>query len=101
MSEAPSDSFETGTIVGHRYRVLGYLGDRGFGQIYEAQDSAMERRVTLMRLNREFARPEARDSFFDTRSTAAVDDPRIVDICDYGEDVDGRLFMVMPWVEEA
>ena len=101
MSEAPSDSFETGTMVAHRYRVRSYLGDRGFGQVYEAQDSAMVQRVALMRLNREFSRPKARESFFDTRSTATVDDPRIVDLCDYGEDVDGRLFLVMPWVEGA
>lgn len=101
MRDAPGDLFEADSMVAHRYRVIGYRGDRGFGQVYEAQDSAMQRRVALMRLRREFSQPQTRDSFYETRSTAAVEDPRIVDLSDYGEDVDGRLFLVMPWLDDA
>ena len=32
---------------------------------------------------------------------AAVENPGIVDITDYGEDLDGRLFLVMPWIDES
>ncbi|HVH97185.1 MAG TPA: serine/threonine-protein kinase [Enhygromyxa sp.] len=101
MRDAPGDLFEADSMVAHRYRVIGYRGDRGFGQVYEAHDSAMNRRVGLMRLRREFSQPDTRDSFYETRSTAAVEDPRIVDLSDYGEDVDGRLFLVMPWIDRA
>ncbi len=101
MCDATGDLFETNSVVAHRYRVIGYRGDRGFGQVYEAHDSAMDQRVALIRLSREFSRPDTRESFYETRSTAAVEDPRIVDLCDYGEDVDGRLFLVTPWVEQA
>jgi serine/threonine protein kinase len=101
MGDAPGDLFEANSMVAHRYRVIAYRGDRGFGQVYEAHDSAMDRRVGLMRLRREFSQPDTRDSFYETRSTAAVEDPRIVDLSDYGEDVDGRLFLVMPWVDDA
>jgi serine/threonine protein kinase len=101
MRDAPGDVFEANSMVAHRYRVIAYRGDRGFGQVYEADDVAMDRRVALMRLRREFSRPDTRESFFETRSTAAVGDPRIVDLSDYGEDVDGRLFLVMPWIEDA
>lgn len=101
MRDAPGDLFEADSMVAHRYRIIGYRGDRGFGQLYEAHDCAMKRRVSLMRLRREFSQPQTRESFYETRSTAAVEDPRIVDLCDYGEDLDGRLFLVMPWVEHA
>src|SRR5688572_6241212 len=101
MRDAPGDVFEANSMVAHRYRVIAYRGDRGFGQVYEAEDVAMDRRVALMRLRREFSRPDTRESFFETRSTAAVGDPRIVDLSDYGEDIDGRLFLVMPWIEDA
>jgi serine/threonine protein kinase len=101
MRDAPGDVFEADSTVAHRYRVIAYRGDRGFGQVYEAEDTAMDRRVALMRLRREFSRPDTRESFYETRSTAAVGDPRIVDLSDYGEDLDGRLFLVMPWIEDA
>lgn len=96
--DAEGDRFDANTIVAHRYRVLAYCGDRGFGQVYEAEDTAMEARVALMRLDREFSRPEVRERFYDTRSAAQVGHDKVVDLADYGEDVDGRLFMVMPWV---
>src|SRR5690606_23448531 len=101
MRDGPGDLFEANSVVAHRYRVIAFRGDRGFGQVYEAHDTAMERQVALMRLRREFSRPQTRESFYETRSTAAVEDPRIVALCDYGEDVDGRLFLVMPWVPKA
>ncbi|KIG11990.1 putative serine/threonine-protein kinase pknL [Enhygromyxa salina] len=101
MSDAPRDHLQPNTVVAHRYRVVGYLGDRGFGQVYEAHDSAMDARVCVMRLDREFSHPRVRESFFETRSTAQVEDPRVVDFIDYGEDLDGRLFLVTPWVDDA
>ncbi|WP_181197527.1 serine/threonine protein kinase, partial [Enhygromyxa salina] len=101
MSDLPGDVLEADTVVSHRYRVYGYRGDRGFGQLYEAEDTAMGGRVSLMRLGREFSHPRVRESFFETRATAQVEDPRVVDLIDYGEDFDGRLFLAMPWIEDA
>ena len=101
MHDGSGDLLQVDTVVGHRYRVIRHVGDRGFGQVYVADDSAMDMQVALMRLDRAFAHPRVRESFFETRSTAAVNDPRIVDLSDYGEDLDGRLFLVMPWVEGA
>ncbi|WP_181234057.1 serine/threonine-protein kinase, partial [Enhygromyxa salina] len=97
----PLDHLQPDTVVAHRYRVVGYRGDRGFGQVYEAHDSAMEARVCVMRLDREFSHPRVRESFFETRSTAQVEDSRVVDFIDYGEDLDGRLFLITPWVDDA
>jgi hypothetical protein len=102
MSDATADLLQTNTVVAHRYRVIGHRGDRGFGQVYESEDLATSRRVSLMRLDRKFDHPRVRESFFETRSTAQVKDKRIVDLIDYGEDdIDGRLFVVMPWIEDA
>ena len=101
VMNGPGDRLEANTVVAHRYRVIRYLGDRGFGQIYQAEDTATETDVVVMRLDREFSHPRVRESFFETRGDAQVQDPRVVDLTDYGEDLDGRLFLVMPWVEDA
>jgi hypothetical protein len=101
MSDA-KDLLQTNTVVAHRYRVIGHRGDRGFGQVYETEDLATSATVSLMRLDRKFDHPRVRESFFETRSTAQVKDKRIVDLIDYGEDdIDGRLFVVMPWIVDA
>jgi hypothetical protein len=97
----PKDLLQIDSVVAHRYRVIDHRGDRGFGQVYEAEDSAMDARVSLMRLDRKFDHPRVRESFFETRSTAQVNDSRVVDLIDYGEDLDGRLFLVMPWIDDA
>ncbi len=95
------DRLDRETIVAHRYRILRYAGSRGFGQVYQAEDSATEAAVSLMRLDREFSRPGVRDRFFATRGSAQIEHPSAVDLTDYGEDLDGRLFLVMPWIEQA
>lgn len=95
------DRLDRETIVAHRYRILRYAGSRGFGQVYQAEDSATEAAVSLMRLDREFSRAGVRDRFFATRGSAQIEHPSAVDLTDYGEDLDGRLFLVMPWIEQA
>lgn len=95
------DRLDSETIVAHRYRILRYAGSRGFGQVYQAEDSATDCAVSLMRLDREFSRPGVRDRFFATRGSAQIEHPGAVDLTDYGEDLDGRLFLVMPWIEQA
>ncbi|MCA9695917.1 MAG: serine/threonine protein kinase, partial [Myxococcales bacterium] len=98
---AKGDVFEPETIIAHRYRVVRMAGERVFGQVYQAEDTAMEEQVSLMRLHRGFSREAARERFFETRAAARIEHPRVVDLLDYGEDVDGRLFLVMPWLEEV
>lgn len=95
------DRLDRETIVAHRYRILRYAGSRGFGQVYQAEDSATEAAVSLMRLDREFSRAGVRDRFFATRGSAQIEHPSAVDLTDYGEDLDGRLFLVMPWIAQA
>jgi serine/threonine protein kinase len=95
------DRLDSETIVAHRYRIVRFAGNRGFGQVYQAEDSATDATVSVMRLDREFSRPAVRDRFFATRGSAQIEHPGAVDLSDYGEDLDGRLFLVMPWIVEA
>ena len=100
-SSESEDRLDRDTIVAHRYRIVRFAGSRGFGQVYQAEDGATDARVSLMRLDREFSRPEVRDRFFATRGSAQIEHRGAVDLTDYGEDLDGRLFLVMPWLEQA
>lgn len=95
------DRLDRDTIIAHRYRVVSFAGNRGFGQVYQAKDDAANVTVSLMRLDREFSRPDVRERFFATRGSAQIEHAGAVDLTDYGEDLDGRLFLVMPWIERA
>ena len=83
-----------------RYRILSPLGAGGMGEVFLAEDTSLQRRVAVKllpaavesdRLARERFRREA-------LSAAALDHPFICKIHEIGE-ADGRLFIVMEYVE--
>jgi WD40 repeat protein/tRNA A-37 threonylcarbamoyl transferase component Bud32 len=85
-----------GTQIG-RYRVLALLGRGGMGQVYEAQDLALGRRVAI-KLIRDGAvdRAMVRARFLREQAiTASLEHPGIVAVYDTGTTPNGELFYVM------
>ena len=88
-----------GTVLGH-FRIESQIGSGGMGQVYLAHDLRLDRRVALKFIHPELAAdPEARRRFErEARALAALDHPNIGAV--YGvEEADGRLFMVLAWIE--
>jgi TolB-like protein/Tfp pilus assembly protein PilF len=88
-----------GTIVGH-FRVESPLGAGGMGEVYRAHDLKLDRTVALKFIHPALASdPEARTRFErEARSLAALDHPSVGAV--YGvEEADGRLFMVLAYIE--
>jgi tetratricopeptide (TPR) repeat protein/predicted Ser/Thr protein kinase len=86
--------------LGDRYRILSPLGAGGMGEVFLAEDSRLERRVAVKvlpassaedRVARERLRREA-------LAAASLDHPFICKVHEIGDD-DGRMFIVMEYVE--
>lgn len=88
-------ALEDGTPFG-RYRLLDLLGRGGMGEVWRAYDMVTERIVALKVLPTQYADDATFQERFrrEAKSAAALDEPHIVPIYDFGE-IDGRLFVTM------
>jgi hypothetical protein len=101
--ESEESELEPGEVVACRYRVETHYRTHPLGELYCCWDQSqdVETSVLLQRLRREFALPSVQDRLFETRGSASLESPVIADILDYGEDIDGRPFLVTPWSDDA
>ena len=84
------------------YRIVGQIGRGGMGEVFEAYDTRLDRRVAIKLLPREWSQePEAKERFRrEARAASTLDHPNICTVYDLGEtDGDGqtgpRLFIVL------
>ncbi len=88
-----------GSRVGH-FEVVAKLGEGGMGEVYEAADTELDRRVAIKVLPEEMAAdPERLERFRrEAKAIAALNHPNIVTI--HGvEEAEGRRFLIMEKVE--
>lgn len=88
------------TLAG-RYRLERRLGKGGMGEIYEAQDTQLERRVAVKLLAEAGAEQDAvAEMLREARLAARLDHPHAVRVLDYGENpADGRPYIVQELLE--
>jgi serine/threonine protein kinase len=86
-----------GEIVGDRYRVLGFLGSGGMGEVYEVEHVSLGRHFALKLLHRELMRDPSIVKRFtrEARAMAAVESEHVVGIVDFGETLDHTPYFVM------
>jgi tetratricopeptide (TPR) repeat protein len=84
-------------IPGTRYRLLKWLGEGGMGVVYEAEHIDIERRVALKILRSELSERSDTAQVFreEARAAARAGSKNNVEIFDFGELPDGRLFFCM------
>jgi serine/threonine protein kinase len=93
-----------GVTLSGRYRLQRLIATGGMGQVWEAVDSRLGRRVAVKVLNAEFSQdPEFIERFrAEARTTAMLNHPGIASVHDYGEsqmDGEGRTaYLVMELV---
>lgn len=89
----------TGRRLGH-YRIDGVIGRGGMSVMYRATDMRLGRKVALKVIGDQLAAdPEFRERFVDeARNTSAIDHAHVVPLYDFDE-VDGRLYIAMRYVE--
>ncbi|MBC8070671.1 MAG: serine/threonine protein kinase, partial [Deltaproteobacteria bacterium] len=97
-SEAPKLRLTAGRVVpGTRYRILRWLGEGGMGVVYEAEHIDIDRKVALKILRFDLSmQPKMVQVFRDeARAASRLGSRWIVEIYDFGELPDGRLFFAM------
>lgn len=90
----------TGQTVGN-YLVHRQIGEGGMGMVYVAEHQAIQRRVAIKVLHRDFAgRPEMVGRLAnEARAMAQIDSEHVVRVLDYGVLPVGIPYLVMEWLE--
>ena len=88
-----------GQTIG-RYQIIKWIGSGGMGNVYLAQDTALDRKVALKLLPPEFTRDRDRLRRFEkeARAASALNHPNIITIYETGEWKGGR-FIATEYVE--
>ncbi len=87
-----------GTSLG-KYRLIGRLGQGGMGVVYEAEDTALERKVAIKVLTERMSKdPELRERFQkEARAAARLNHPHVLTVYDVGNE-GGTDYFVMELV---
>ncbi len=90
-----------GTTILQRYAVDGVLGDGGMGVVYRALDVDSGRPYAVKVLRAEYSAEEDLVQRFEqeARASAAINNPHIVEIYDWGSLPDNSRFFVMEYLE--
>ena len=103
VDEATETSFlvcQTPSAIG-RYQIVSQLGEGGFGFVYEAYDSELDRRLAIKvpRWDRALRRKDIERFRDEGRTLAKIVHPSIVSVYDFGETDDGLPLVVMEFVD--
>ncbi|TVQ63820.1 MAG: serine/threonine protein kinase [Phycisphaerales bacterium] len=92
--------FAPGTLFGGRYRIGGFIGRGGMGEVYRGEDLVLGQTVALKFLPDRFARDPARNErfFAEVRLARQVSHPNVCRVYDIGE-ANGHTFLSMEFVE--
>ena len=91
-----SPELSPGARIGGRYEVIRRLGEGGMGTVYEAEHTAIQRRVAVKVLHAEFGRNQSVIERFlqEARAVNAVRHRHVVEVFDFGVDHE-RPWLVM------
>src|SRR6266545_4238288 len=89
------------TLFDGRYRIVRKLGSGGMANVYLAEDQELGRRVAIKILNDRHAGDEQFVERFrrEAKNAAGLSHPNIVSIYDRGEEMDGRYYIAMEYLD--
>ena len=92
--------FAAGEVVAGRFKIVRLLGRGGMGEIYEAEDSKLRRRLALKFLPEDLSRDNQVIERFqrEARAASSLDHPNICTVYEVGEH-DGHPFIAMQYLE--
>ena len=90
-----------GREIAGRYRILTKLGEGGMGAVYRGEQISLKRKVAIKLLKPELSADANLVRRFNAEAelAARLSHPNTVNIYDFGQDVDGTLFIAMEYVE--
>ncbi len=90
-----------GQLIGGRFRVEKLLGSGGMGEVYLGRHELLGNRVAIKLLKVQHAKDQRMIARFrrEARATSRVQHPNVVGIFDTGQLDDGRLFLIMEYIQ--
>lgn len=90
-----------GRMVAGRFRIEEKLGEGGMGEVYRAEQLPMGRPVALKLLRQSLSdNPEQVERFKrEAQAASQLKSPHTIIVHDFGQDVDGTLFLAMEYLE--
>ena len=90
-----------GTVIGERYRILEKIGFGGMATVYRAEHQLLHKAVAVKLLLPELVGEGDMAARFEREAIAAarLDHPNVVSITDFGRTPEGRMFLVMEYLE--
>jgi serine/threonine-protein kinase len=84
-------------LIDGRYRILGEIAEGGMGIVYEGVQLPLDRPIAIKVMRDDLGRdPDHAKRFLrEARLLTRVSHPNVVEVLDYGETEDGRLYVVM------
>lgn len=95
-----ADSNLVGMVIDRRFKVSGLIDAGGMGEVYRAHRLSTHQDVAVKVMLKEFTRNEEfiRRFFREALSASRLSHPNIVEVSDFGQLPDGRLYMVMEYL---
>ncbi len=92
---------QQGDEIDGRYRIVGPVGEGGFGQVFEAVHLATKQRIAIKirRENKASSAGAAARFEAEARTCALLSSPHTVRIADHGATADGRLYIAMEFLQ--
>ncbi len=89
------------TIIDNRYEVVRCLGTGAMGSVFLVKHLKLGKRFALKMINPEFAELPEYVSRFRREAAACgrLDHPNCISVTDFGQTTDGKLFLVMEYVD--
>ena len=101
--ETPSETLDTlvGTILEQKYEITRKLGQGGMGAVYEATHKLIGKRVAVKVLLDKYAQKDQIVARLqqEARLASSIGHANIIDITDIGQTKDGRMFVVMEFLD--
>ncbi|HUS67227.1 MAG TPA: serine/threonine-protein kinase [Kofleriaceae bacterium] len=112
MTPSPEDDLDSGpatdtldglvgTVLEQRYEILRKIGQGGMGAVYEATHKLIGKRVAVKVLLDKYAQKDQITARLEqeARLASSIGHANIIDITDIGQTGDGRMFVVMEFLE--
>ncbi|HEY9868296.1 MAG TPA: serine/threonine-protein kinase, partial [Candidatus Obscuribacterales bacterium] len=90
-----------GTMIADRYQILDVLGQGGWGVVYHAVHTLMDREVAIKLLHARFLEDETNRKRFqqEAQAVSRLSHPNIIGVHDFGMTPEGHHFLVMDFVK--